>query len=110
MNPENTTKALKLVRGIVSDFVSKGMTEEELSMEKQRMSGEYVVHRMRTPKHLAESLTKYGALGLGPEFMDSYPLALQKVTLKEANAAISKYMKVENLTTSVAGTVPADVK
>ncbi len=110
VNPENTTKALKLVRGIISDFVSKGMTAEELSMEKQRMSGEYVVHRMRTPKHLAESLTKYGALGLGPEFMDTYPLALQKVTLKEANAAISKYMKIENLTTSVAGTVPADVK
>lgn len=110
VNPENTNKALKLVRGIVSDFVNKGMTAEELAMEKQRMSGEYVVHRMRTPKHLAESLTKYGALGLGPEFMDTYPLALQKVTLKEANAAIAKYMKVENLSTSVAGTVPADVK
>ena len=110
VNPSNTNKALKLVRGIVSEYAAKGMTADELQMEKQRMAGEYVVHRMRTPGHLAESLTKYGTLGLGAEFMDRYPTMLQNVSLKEANVAIGKYMKPENLCTSLAGSIPADVK
>ncbi len=110
VNPENTKKAMNLVRGIVADFVSKGITDEELKTEKQRLAGEYIVNRMRTPKQLADALTKYGAIGLGPEFMDKYPAMLAKVTKAEANAAINKYMKVENLVTSLAGSIPKDIK
>ncbi|MBX9724387.1 MAG: hypothetical protein K2X81_23460 [Candidatus Obscuribacterales bacterium] len=101
---------MNIVRGIVSDFVSKGITDEELKTEKQRLAGEYIVNRMRTPKQLADALTKYRAIGLGPEFMDKYPAMLAKVTKAEANAAINKYMKVENLVTSLAGSIPKDIK
>lgn len=79
-------------------------------MEKQRLAGEFVVHRMATSAELAEALTKYGAIGVGPEFMDKYPGMLSAVTLKEANDAIKKYMKLENLQTVLAGTVSGEKK
>ncbi len=110
VNPENKNKALQLVRSIVKDFNVKGMTAAELQMEKQRLSGEYIVYRMRTPSQLAESLSRYATMGLGPEFMDHYPAMLQSVSLKEANDAIGKYMKLENLSTSIAGTLSENVK
>jgi len=110
VNPENTNKSMALVRKIVSEYVEKGITPSELAMEKQRVAGEYIVYRMRTPKQLADALTKYGALGLGPEFMDRYPSMLSAVTLKEANEAIKKYMQPDKLVTSLAGSVPQKTK
>jgi zinc protease len=110
VNPENKDKALKLVNDILTDFMDKGMTASELATEKKRVAGEYLVYRMRTPKQLADALTKYGALGMGPDFMDRYPSMLNAVTLPEANAAIKKYMQPGNLVTSLAGTLPAASK
>ncbi|MBX9688434.1 MAG: insulinase family protein [Candidatus Obscuribacterales bacterium] len=110
VNPDNTNKALKLVHEIVSDYVKKGISPEELEMEKKRMSGEYVVYRMRTPSKLAEALTRYSMLGLGPDFMDRYPAMLQNARLEEVNAAIKKYMNPDRLFSSLAGSVPASVK
>ncbi len=110
VNPENTNKSVALVRKIVTEYVEKGITPRELAMEKQRVAGEYIVYRMRTPKQLADALSKYGALGLGPEFMDRYPSMLSAVTLKEANDAIKKYMQPNKLVTSLAGSVPPNSK
>jgi predicted Zn-dependent peptidase len=108
--PENASKAINLVKGIINKYVSDGMTPEELKVEKQRIAGEYVVNRLRTDKNIADALTKYGALDMGPDFIDKYPGMLKQVSLKEANSVISRFMNWTNLTTSMAGTIPANVK
>jgi zinc protease len=108
--PENASQAMKLVKGIVNKYVSSGMTPEELKVEKQRIAGEYVVNRLRTAKNIADALTKYGALDMGPDFIDKYPSMLNQVTLKEANSVISRFMNWQNLTTSMAGTMPSNMK
>lgn len=110
VNPQNTAKALELVNGILTDYAAKGITPRELYLEKQRVAGEYLVYRMRSPRQLADAVSKYGTLGLGPEFMDRYPSMLNAVTLKEANEAISRYMQGKNLVTCLAGSVPDSIR
>lgn len=106
VNPENTAKALALVDKIVSSYDKNGISEAELKMEKQRLAGEYVVYRLRTPKQIADALGKYELVGVGSRFMDDYASNLQKVTKAEADNAIRKYMNIKNMVTCLAGTVP----
>ncbi len=105
VNPENVAKTLPLVTRIVENYYGGGITPKELKDEVRHLAGEYVVERMRTPRQLADALTKYEFLGLGPQFMDNYPKNLQAVTQAQVNAAIHKYFNVKNMVTSVAGTL-----
>jgi zinc protease len=110
VNPENLDKALPLVNRILTDYRKTGMTPGELSDEANRLAGEFIVERMRTPHQLAEALTKYEFLGLGAKFMDDYPVLLKAVTLAQANAAIKKYFDPAHLVTSIAGSVSTEKK
>lgn len=103
--PENQSQALTLIDRIVGDYVKNGITETELKEESQRLVGEYIVSRLRTPKQIADGLTKYQFLNLGPQFMDNYAACVQAVTLKDANAAIRKYFDLSNSVLSIAGSL-----
>jgi zinc protease len=106
VNPENLNKALPVVHKIVDNFVKTGLTKQELDEEAKRLIGEYIIERMRTPRQLADALTKYEILGLGPKFMDEYAVHMREVTQEDANAAIKKYIVPSKLVTSIAGTLP----
>lgn len=103
--PENEGKAISLIDSIVGDYLKKGMTEAELKDESQRLVGEYIVSRLRTPKQIADGLTKYQILNLGPKFMDEYAGKVQSVTLPEANQAIRKYFDLSQSVMSIAGSI-----
>lgn len=103
--PENLGKSMPLVDKIITDYIKSGISQKELKEEAQRLAGEYVVERMRTPRHLADALTKYELLGLGARFMDEYPVLLTRVTQAQANAAIKKYFDPKKMVTSIAGTL-----
>lgn len=105
VNPQNLSKSLPVVDTIINDYIKKGITPKELQDEARRLGGQYVVERMRTPRQLADALTKYEILGLGAKFMDEYPVRLTKVTQAEANAAIRKYFDPKKTVMSVAGTL-----
>jgi zinc protease len=106
VNPENLAKSLPIVNQIVAGYRHGGITKEELENESNRLAGEYIVERMRTPKQLADALTKYEILGLGAKFMDDYPHNLKAVKIEQVNKAIDKYFNPKNFVTSVAGTIP----
>lgn len=106
VNPENLNKSMPLVRSIVDQYIKDGISKEELKDEAQRLGGEYMVERMRTPHQLADAITKYEFLGMGAKFMDEYPTKLLQVTQEQVNEAIRKYFTPDKLVTSVAGTLP----
>lgn len=108
--PENVAKSLPIVRKIVDDYRSGGITPAELNDEAKRLAGEYIVARMRTPKQLADAISKYEILGLGAEFMDQYPDRLSRVTKPEVDAAIKRYFRIADALTSLAGSVPGKAK
>jgi zinc protease len=105
VNPENTEKASKLVKEIVADYYNNGIRPDELKAEVRRLAGEYVVYRMRTPEQIADALTKYELLGLGPEFMDKHPQKLLNVRKEQVDQFIRKYMNINDMVTSVAGSI-----
>ncbi|MBY0550882.1 MAG: insulinase family protein [Candidatus Obscuribacterales bacterium] len=105
VNPENTDKAMNLVKQIISDYRKTGITKQELQTEVKRLAGEYVVYRMRTPEQIADALTKYELLGLGPEFMDKHPQKLLQVTKEQVDEFVRKYMNINEMVTSVAGSI-----
>lgn len=105
-NPQNLNKSFPIVDTIIQNYIKNGITKKELAEEAKRLGGEYVVERMRTPRQLADAITKYEFLGLGTKFMDEYPLRLSKVTAPEVNAAIKKYFDPKKLVITVAGTLP----
>lgn len=105
VNPENTDKAMTLVKQIITDYRKTGVTKPELQTEVKRLAGEYVVYRMRTPEQIADALTKYELLGLGPEFMDKHPQKLLQVTKDQVDEFVSKYMNINDMVTSVAGSI-----
>lgn len=110
VNPENLNKALPVVQKIVADYVKSGISKQELDEESKRLIGEYIIERMRTPRHLADAISKYEILGLGAKFMDEYPANIRAVTQAQANEAIRKYFQMGKMVTSVAGTVPPGAK
>ena len=110
VNPENTKKAISLLKSIVSNYYSKGITAEELATEKKRLAGEYIVNRLRTPSQLASVISRYSILGIPLEFIDEHSKNLDAVTMKQANDAIKKYLNINDCAMSVAGSVPADLK
>ncbi len=105
VNPENTAKASALVRQIMTDYQKTGIEPAELQTEVRRLAGEYVVYRMRTPEQIADALTKYELLGLGPEFMDKHPQKLLQVQKADVDRYIRKYMNINDMVTSVAGSI-----
>ncbi len=110
VNPENTKKAITLLKSIVSVYYNKGITAEELATEKKRLAGEYIVNRLRTPSQLASVISRYSILGIPLEFIDDHAKNLDAVTMKQANDSIKKIMNINDCAISVAGSVPADVK
>jgi zinc protease len=105
VNPGNLSKSMPIVKSILDNYRTKGITPEELKNEANRLAGEYVIERMRTPRQLADAISRYEILGLGVKFMDEYPQRLHQVTVQQADAAIKKYFDASKLVTSVAGTL-----
>lgn len=104
-NPENVDKAMSLVNSISAKYLQEGIRPAELQAEAERLSGEYVVAKQRTPRQLAESLTKYELLGLGAQFMDTYPKRLKSTTKLAVDKAIKKYFDPQTTVVSLAGSL-----
>jgi zinc protease len=103
VNPANVERALTLVHKLVSGFQAEGITPSELKEEAGRLGGEFLVS-LRTPRALAEALSRFEAAGVGPQFIDRYPQALKQVSRQEVNAAARKYFRLDRAITTIAGT------
>ena len=94
--------ALKVLR----DYVTHGMTADELADEKSSAIGSFKVS-LSTNAGLAEALWNAEFYHLGREYLDRYPQLVRAVTTDEVNAAIRKYFRPDHLTVVVAGDTEA---
>ncbi|MBY0359637.1 MAG: insulinase family protein [Candidatus Obscuribacterales bacterium] len=105
VNPTNVQAALELVRKVVSDYVKKGITAEELTAEAGRAVGNFMVS-LRSSSGIADTLNRLEYLGLGVEAMDSFAQDFMSVSKKDVNQAISKYFHLDNAVTVLSGSLP----
>ncbi|MBX9671427.1 MAG: insulinase family protein, partial [Candidatus Obscuribacterales bacterium] len=104
VNPANVEKALALVREVVDEYRSKGITDKELADEKGRAYGSFVVS-LRSPVAVASVLSQYEFSGLGVAGIDQLKACFESVTVDEVNEAIQRYFDLDHAITVVAGSL-----
>jgi zinc protease len=102
VNPTNVERAVNSALKVLRDYVTNGMTADELADEKSSAIGSFKVS-LSTNAGLAEALWNAEFFGLGVDYIDRFPELIQAVTLEEANAAIRKYFRPDHLTVVIAG-------
>ena len=102
VNPTNVEKAIGSALAVLRDYVTNGMTTDELADEKSSAIGSFKVS-LSTNAGLAEALWNAEFYELGFDYIDRFPELIQAVTLEEANAAIRKYFRPDHLTVVIAG-------
>lgn len=99
-----------LDRGIASideqlkSYLEKGPTEDELGYHKQYLIGNYKVG-LATTEGLASQILSTLQEELPLTFLDQYPTKVASVTLDQVNEAFRRYIKPDQMTTVIAGTV-----
>lgn len=102
VNPQNTQKALSVIRQITAKYVKEGITPKELADESKHLAGEFLVD-LRIPGEIARFLCRYEMLGVGPSFIDKYASRLQAVSAEQVNKAIRKYLPLADSLTVLSG-------
>jgi zinc protease len=102
VNPQNVEKAIGSALKVLRDYVTNGMTADELADEKSSAIGSFKVS-LSTNAGIAEALWNAEFFRLGLDYIDRFPELIQAVTLEEANAAIRKYFRPDHLTIVIAG-------
>ncbi|MBC7883654.1 MAG: insulinase family protein [Anaerolineae bacterium] len=101
-NPNNVEQSIRSAKGVLEEYVQKGMRPDELADEKSSAIGRFQVG-LSTNAGLAASLLNSEFYKLGPNFLDQVPQILSAVTLEEVNTAIRKYFHPDLLTVVTAG-------
>jgi zinc protease len=104
VNPGNVSKALKLAREVMRDYLKKGISARELEDEAGRAVGSFLV-ALRSPEGIAAALTRFEYIGLGVAAMDTLVNDFMSVKRKDVQAALHKYMHPDRAVTVVAGTL-----
>lgn len=102
VNPHNVEKAISSALAVLSDYVTNGMTADELADEKSSAIGSFKVS-LSTNAGIAEALWNAEFYELGLDYIDRFPELIQAVALEESNAAIRKYFRPDQLTVVIAG-------
>ncbi len=101
-NPKNVEKTINATKGVITQYVKEGISEDEFKRAKSAMIGSYLV-RSTTNGQLARRLTDAAFYNLGDNYLTDRARRIQRVTRADVNTAIRKYFDPERLTVSVAG-------
>jgi zinc protease len=99
---DQANEALKRVQGVISDFVARGPTAAELRAAKQSLVGGFPL-RIDTNRKALEQLAVIGFYSLPLDWLDTYPLRLEAVTLDQIRDAFARRVAPGNLVIVVVG-------
>lgn len=105
LSAENLERGIEATSGVVEDFVSGGITEEELEEKKTTISGNHVV-AMATTGGLATRLLVNAERGFPVSYLDEYTGLIQALTLDQTNRSIQKHLDPAALSMATAGSLP----
>jgi zinc protease len=95
---ETTEKALDLAVDVLKRLRTQGLSAEQLASAKAYMKGTYPPRTVQTADQIANVLGELELYGLGRDEVDGFFARVDAVTLAQANAAIQKYYRTDNLT------------
>ncbi len=89
-------KAIKEIKKIIENLYKNGVNKEELNVAKIYSKADFL-RENETKEIRALNLVKFEAMGLGFEFYDRFPSALESITLERFNQYIKKVLFSNNL-------------
>ena len=102
--PQDIDPAIDTTLEIVQDFITNGITEEELQDEQASVIGSYKIG-LATNSGIAGQIASAELFGLGVEYLDKFPSLITALTKPEIDEAVRKYIHPEAATTVIAGTL-----
>ncbi|PIF29683.1 zinc protease [Flavobacterium sp. 9] len=103
-NPTLFQKGLDATIVQVKKWVNDGITLEELENKKTNLIGSFKVG-MATTNGMTRTILGFIERGLEPSYIDQYPKDIEKVTLKQVNDAIKKYVQLDKMIVIKAGSL-----
>lgn len=106
--PQNLAKAMQSTREELEKYARDGATDAEVAAQKSFFAGNYQV-ALGSNAGIAAALATAEKFGLGPQYLDEFPVRINAVTTAQANAARRKHFFPDRLHVIVAGdleTVP----
>lgn len=91
----------------IENIIKRGVTAEELRTHKETVDGSYKV-ALASAQGMATILLDNAEQGRPHEFLDAYVDMISRITLDEVNAALQKYVRLDNMVTVIAGSVDKD--
>jgi zinc protease len=99
---DQADEALRRVRDVISQFVTRGPTEAELEAAKKSLVGGFPL-RIDTNRKLLEQLAVIGFYRLPVDWLEQYPARLEKVTLDQIREAFARRIDPQKLQIVVVG-------
>lgn len=94
------TAALKLVHGVLDDFLAHGPTEAEAAAARRNLVDGFAL-RIDSNKKLLEYLSLIGFYGLPLDWLEHYPRAVEKVTAAQIKEAFARRIQPAHLVTVI---------
>jgi len=104
LSPDKLEEGIEATLGETGRFVEDGPTEEEVEDAKTTIIGAYEVDLASTDGLVGSLLTNIWR-GLGPDYVDQFPLDVAQVDADSINEAIRSYLRPQMLHAVVAGSV-----
>jgi zinc protease len=95
-------QAHKLVRQVISDFVDKGPTEQELNAAKKHITGGFPL-RLDSNGKIAENLAVIAFYGLPLTYLDDFIPRIEAVTVEQIRNAFRQRVHPDQMVTVVVG-------
>ncbi|MEW6057092.1 MAG: pitrilysin family protein [Bdellovibrionota bacterium] len=99
---EKVSELLLEVNKLMKDFAGGNISQEELQFAKDFINGSFPLALQN--RYVIASTFFSGLLnGLPIDFLDTYQSSINKVTLEGLRAAVKKYVRLDQMTTVIAG-------
>ncbi len=102
--PSMLDKGLKTTKAVLEDWYRTGVSEDEVRATLTTLRGSYLV-RLSTTATVAGQVHDFMQRGFPANYIDLYPSLLTRITAKDVNTAIRKYLDLEKMTLVVAGSL-----
>lgn len=99
---DSVGRTIQETLGVFRDYVSKGITEEELATAKAQIIGQYP-RGIETADGMARQLLMIDFYGRPLSYLTDFPKIVDAVKLSDVNAAIKKHMRADGLKILVYG-------
>jgi zinc protease len=100
---DKAVETLKLVLKLYLKFCEKGLDPARVGFFKAYLAGSYA-SEIDIPEHRLDARITAEVVGLPPDFVDTYPDRVRKVTAAEVNAAITRHAQARDLAITMVAT------